>query len=156
MLKIKIIAVGKDKDRWTSDGCDHYAKLLSRFASVQIKLLPTVKSSASLSPNEIRASEAERIEKEVSRGYRIALSDHGTTMDSIGFARVLEKLHTQSSGLITLLIGGAHGLDDRVIKRADMVLSLSEMTFSHQLIRLVLLEQLYRAFSIIHGTAYHK
>lgn len=155
MLKIRIVAIGKDKDRWISDGSQHYTRLLSRYASVQATIVPSLKSTSSLSPTEIKAQEAERFEKQLGKGYLIALSDKGVRMDSEGLAKRIEKLQAQT-GEITFLIGGAYGLDERLIKRADLVLSLSPLTFSHQLVRLILLEQLYRALSILQGSSYHK
>lgn len=155
MLKVRIVAVGKDKDPWISQGCDHYSKLLSRYASVDIKIIPALKTAAGLSPAEVKAREGERFEKEIGKGFVIALSDRGVKTDSVGLAGKIERWQALG-GVITFLIGGAHGLDEGVIKRADLVLSLSPLTFSHQLVRLVLLEQLYRALSILHGSSYHK
>ena len=155
MLKVRVVAIGKDKDAWISEGCSHYTKLLSRYATVDIKIIPALKTGDSLSPAEVKTREAERLEQEIGRGFVIALSDRGVKTDSVGLAGKIEKWQAQS-GVITFLIGGAYGLDDGIIKRTDLVLSLSPLTFSHQLVRLVLLEQLYRALSIIHGSSYHK
>ena len=167
MLRIRIIAVGKDKDAWVTTGCEHYLKLLSRFARVTVDISPGLKSTAGLSPAEAMAREAERIEKlldgnsrksqvSATTSYTAALSDSGKQYDSLRFAKHLQQWQTHSGGSVTMLIGGAHGLDPRLLKRTDEVLSLSPMTFSHQLVRLVLLEQLYRGFSILAGTDYHK
>ncbi|MEW6049987.1 MAG: 23S rRNA (pseudouridine(1915)-N(3))-methyltransferase RlmH [Candidatus Zixiibacteriota bacterium] len=156
MLKIRILAVGKDKDAWVTKGCEHYLKLLSKYADMQLVVIPNVKSSASLFPNEIRSREAEKFEKHRGKGLSIALADSGKCMNSPAFARQLDRWHAASGGRIDFLIGGPYGLDARVTGRADACVSLSPMTFSHQLVRLVLLEQLYRAFSILGGTPYHK
>jgi 23S rRNA (pseudouridine1915-N3)-methyltransferase len=123
---------------------------------VEIRLLPSIKAGSSLPPAEIKAREAERLESELGNGYLVALHDRGEKFDSPAFARRLEKLQTQSSGTIVFVIGGAFGLDSKLLERAQLRLSLSALTFSHQMVRLILLEQLYRAFSILHGTAYHK
>ncbi len=155
MLRVRIVAIGKDKDPWISEGSNHYSKLLSRYAAVETKIIPSLKAASGLSPAEIKSREATRFDKELGKGYVIALSDRGVSYDSPGLAKKLEKLQALS-GDMTFLIGGAYGLDDRIIKRADLVLSLSPLTFSHQLVRLVLLEQLYRALSILHGSSYHK
>ena len=148
--------MGRDKDKWVTEGVNHYRKMLGRYASIEIRQLPSPRVSASLSPVEIKKNEAARFEKELTGGYFIALSDRGQKKDSFQFARLLERIQSQNRGPICFLIGGPYGLDDSIIKRADLVLSLSSLTFSHQLARLVLLEQLYRGFSILHGTAYHK
>ncbi|MCP4684973.1 MAG: 23S rRNA (pseudouridine(1915)-N(3))-methyltransferase RlmH [bacterium] len=155
MLKVRIVAVGKDKDPWISEGSKHYTKLLSRYASVETKMIPALKAASSLSPAEIKSREAVLIEKELGRGYLIALGDRGSSFDSPKLAARLEKLQAQS-GTLVFLIGGAYGLDESIITRADLVLSLSPLTFSHQLVRLILLEQLFRALSILHGSSYHK
>lgn len=156
MVKIIIIAIGKDKDRFIAEGSEHYVKLLSKYAAVDLRILSSPKVSPSLSPPEIMAREADLIEKGIDSGYLVALSERGQSVDSIEFARLLEKRLAHATGPMTFLIGGAYGLDERLIKRADLVLSLSKMTFSHQLVRLVLIEQLYRAFSILGGSSYHK
>jgi len=156
LLKITIIAIGKDKDRWVSDGAAHFEKLLGRWCRIGWKLLVSPARSVSLSPDEIRRAENDVLLKELGRGYVIALSDKGRSWTSEEFASHLEHLQVIAGGEVTFLIGGPHGLDPAALERADERLSLSPLTFSHQLVRLVLLEQLYRGFSILHGTDYHK
>lgn len=156
LLKVRLLSIGRDRDRWVGEGCDHYLKLLSRFAKVENQIIPTLKGSASLSPAELKTREAERIARVLGSDYLVALHDRGRKYDSLAFAKMLEKLQRISSGRLTLLIGGAFGLDEPLLKRADLVVSLSDLTFSHQLTRLVILEQLYRGFSILAGTKYHK
>lgn len=153
---MRLLSIGHDRDRWVAEGCDHYLKLLSRFAKVENQIIPPLKASTSLSPGELKAREATQIEKALGPEYLVALHDRGRKYDSPGFAKMIEKLQSTSGGRLTLLIGGAFGLDERLLDRADLVVSLSELTFSHQLVRLVILEQLYRGFSILAGTAYHK
>ncbi|MCK4573679.1 MAG: 23S rRNA (pseudouridine(1915)-N(3))-methyltransferase RlmH [candidate division Zixibacteria bacterium] len=155
MVKIKIIAIGKDKDRWVSEGSQHYLKLLSRWARVELDIIPSLKLSPSLSPDEIKKKEAAVLLTQMDKGVNIALTDSGRAMDSHTFARWMEKL-PQTAGMINFIIGGPYGLDDDILAAADKTLSLSPLTFSHQVVRLVLLEQLYRAFSILCGTNYHK
>ncbi|PWB74944.1 23S rRNA (pseudouridine(1915)-N(3))-methyltransferase RlmH [candidate division GN15 bacterium] len=156
MLKIRIIAIGEPKDQWIADGCEHYTKLISRWARVETKILPSPKGASSLPPAQIMEREAERIARELGKGKTIALSDRGKRFDSAGFAKAIRSLELTSGGTVTFLIGGPYGLAPRLIDAADDVYSLSPLTFSHQLARIVLLEQLYRAYTIIHGTAYHK
>ncbi len=156
MLSIRILAIGDHKDKWVADGCDHFIKMLSRYATVELKSIRSPKGSASLSPAEIRKAEAGVLAPALSRGMIVALSDSGTQHDTHAFARLLEKWQSTCKGTITFLIGGPYGLDHTILDRADVVLSLSKLTFSHQVVRLTLLEQLYRAFSILHGTDYHK
>ncbi len=156
MLKIKIVAIGDHKDTWVMDGCDHFVKMIGRYATVEFKAVPSPRGSSSLSPAEIKKAEAAVLMKEQSKGMMIALSDTGREYDSHQWASALEKWQSSSGGTITFLIGGPHGLHAGVLEKADLVLSMSKLTFSHQVIRLVLLEQIYRAFSILHGTDYHK
>ncbi len=156
MLRIRVVAIGKDKDPWVTEGSEHYLKLLSRYANVQIDLLPGLKSTSSLSPDEIKKREAQRFDKALGSSRFIALSDRGKRHDSRSFARWLQKQQSISGGSVTILIGGPYGLHEHLLARAETILSLSELTFSHQLVRLVLLEQIYRGFSILAGSSYHK
>jgi 23S rRNA (pseudouridine1915-N3)-methyltransferase len=155
LLRIRIIAVGKHKERWVQEGCAHFEKLLARFAYIEWKIISS-KESSSLSPAEIKRREAKLLEKEFQKGWNIALADAGESMDTFAFARMLETLQVKSGGRVNFIIGGAYGLDDDLLDTVDQRVSLSPLTFSHQLVRLVLLEQLYRAFTIIHGMDYHK
>ena len=156
MLKLRIVAIGKDKQSWVSDGTSHYTKLLSRYAELEIRAIADTKTTSALSPAEIKSRQTSQIEKELGKGLLVALSDKGTEYDSVAFSKLLERAQITSGGSITFLIGGPYGLDDALLKKADHVVSLSRLTFSHQVVRLVLLEQLYRAFSILAGTDYHK
>ncbi len=156
MPKIEIVALGKDKDAWVTGGCGHYLKLLSRYAETKLIYAPTIKQVASLTPREIMAREAELLRRHLGKGTVVALSEKGKHMNSLSLARFIEKLQIAGSGKINFVIGGSHGLDAGLIRQADTVISLSEMTFSHQLVRVILLEQLYRAFSILNGGSYHK
>jgi 23S rRNA (pseudouridine1915-N3)-methyltransferase len=157
LVRIRIIAVGKDKEAWVSQGCRHFETLLRRYATVEWTVVPGAKGASSLSPNQIRKTESEQLRQGlINRGAVVALSDDGEKHDSRSFARNLERLYVSGGGLITFLVGGPYGLDEAIKAAADRVLSLSPLTFSHQLVRLVLLEQLYRAFSLIHDTGYHK
>ncbi len=156
MLNVRLIAVGKNKENWIDEGCRHYQKLLSRYAAIDWKFLP-VRHSRSLSPTEIKRKEAQLLRKEFSAGaYQIALDINGKKLDSLAFARLLESLLVSGKGTLEIIIGGAYGIDESILKEVPLTLSLSPLTFSHQLVRLVFLEQLYRAFSILHGTDYHK
>jgi 23S rRNA (pseudouridine1915-N3)-methyltransferase len=153
---LRIISIGKDKEPWIGEGCEHYRKMLTRFARTESLILPSLKKSASLSVDATRAAEADRLEKAIGSGYLVALHERGQTFDSPGVARRLQQAELEARGTISFVIGGAFGLDPRILKRAAWNWSLSPLTFSHDLARLILMEQLYRAYSILHGTAYHK
>ena len=156
MLKVRIIAVGKDKDPWVSEGCAHFEKMLARYSNCSWTILPAEKAAKGLTPSEIKKREAVRISAELKKGFHIALVDSGKTLDSFEFARKLETWQGHSGGIVSFVIGGAYGLDASIVDRSDFQLSLSLMTLSHQVVRLVLLEQLYRGFSILNNTDYHK
>lgn len=138
------------------EGCAHYAKLLSRFAKLTVTIIPPASESSSLSRDEIKSRESRLISKRLPKGYLIGLSEKGLTHSSESFGKLLEKWQTISSGSVTFVIGGAFGLDKDFLDDCDYLLSLSEMTLPHQLARLVILEQLYRGFSILANTDYHK
>jgi len=154
--KIKIIALGRDKDEWISTGCAHYTKLLSRWVRIDWRIISNSKIPSSLSPAEIMIAEAELIANELPPRGLIVLTDSGRQFDSIAFSKELQKWQTNFGAELTFLIGGAYGLDSTILDRANVILSLSSLTFSHQLVRLVLAEQLYRGFAILNGTDYHK
>ena len=155
MLKIRIVGIGKDKDRWVSDAAEHYVKLLSRWAKLEFDYATSPKASANLNPDQIRSAESALL-AEKAAGYTVALTANARQVDSHAFANLIQKWQTESGGQVTFVIGGPHGLTPDFVKSASISLSLSPLTFSHQIVRLVLLEQLYRGFSILQGTSYHK
>ena len=156
MHRIRIIAVGNHKERWVAESCAHFEKLLQRYAEIEWVAVRTVKGNRSLSPEVVRKRESERILDRFRKGVHVALADGGTRVTSVMLARKLERWLDQGAGRVSFLIGGIYGLHEEVLHRADYTLSLSPLTYSHQLVRPVLLEQLYRCFSIRHGTQYHK
>ena len=155
MVRIEVVAIGKDKDRWVTEGIAHYTKLLRRWAGIEWASITPPRHTKATPPDEIRRREAERLPS-FEGTFTIALSDRGRRYDSEQFAAALERWLTRSGGRLRFVIGGAYGLAPAVLDSADVVLSLSPLTFSHQVVRLVLLEQLYRAFSILYHTGYHK
>ncbi len=156
MFRIRVLAIGEDKDPWVTLGIQHYSKLLSKYAALEVLPLPSPKTSSSLSPEEVKRQEASLLKEKFGKGITVALVDTGKTYDSLGFAKLIERWQSTSGGAITFLIGGPFGLDSQLVKTVNATLSLSPLTFSHQLVRLVLLEQLYRGFTILHNTGYHK
>jgi len=156
MFAVNIITIGKNKDAWVDDAIAHYLKLLKRYAAVSLIYVPDTKQSATLSEAELMKKEARRLRKNFRSDYRIALSDRGRRFDSIQFANYLADLMRRSRGSVDFIIGGIYGLDETMIAECRETVSLSPMTMSHQLIRPVLLEQLYRGFSILSGGHYHK
>lgn len=145
MIKVNLVCVGKLKERYWRDAAEEYVKRLSRFCKPEIRELPE-----RANPKE----EAEEILR-ACRGYTIALAVEGKGCSSEAFAKKLSALCDKGEE-ITLVIGSSCGLDNRVKEAARELLSFSEMTFPHQLMRVVLLEQVYRAFMIGSGSEYHK
>lgn len=156
MVKIHIVAVGKDKDSWVSDGISHFEKLLRRYARLNWTIVTDAGRAQNKSPNDIKNLEAKEIRRFMNGGTSVALTDSGKVYGSRDFAKKIEKLLASSSGELKFIIGGPFGLDKSILDSADELISLSPLTFSHQIVRLVLLEQLYRAFSILNGSDYHK
>lgn len=159
-MKITVIAVGKIKEKFYRDAVAEYVKRLSRYCKLDIIQVEDEKTpdkaGAALEEN-IRKKEAERILKHVrEEACVITLEIRGKEYDSEGFAAGLEKLATQGVSHIQFIIGGSLGLHEEVSKKADRMVSFSKMTFPHQLMRVILLEQIYRGYRIINGEPYHK
>lgn len=150
-MAIKIIAVGKKHESWIEEGVKHYQDRLKKPFDVEWVLLP----HSALSDTAARQDESERILSRLDdQAYVMLLDERGDEFDSPRFAHMLESKFT-ASRQITIVIGGAYGVDDRVHQQADVVWSLSPLVFPHQLVRLILIEQLYRAQQIVAGHPYH-
>ncbi len=159
MIKINIIAVGKVKEKYFLDGIKEYSKRLSgvcEFKIYEIEEENYKKVSESLA-QDIKNKEGKKILSCPDfKGYIFAMAIEGKKFSSVSFANEIKKLIDSGNGTITFVIGGSYGLSDDVKSRADKLISFSEMTFPHTLFRLMLTEQIYRAFSILGGTPYHK
>jgi 23S rRNA (pseudouridine1915-N3)-methyltransferase len=155
MFHITLIAIGKNKDYWVDAAVEHYLTFLKKYAEVTLDYIPDAKQSKNLSETELRRAEAVQIQKRIKSSYQIAMSEKGKSFNSKKFADFLQQIQMKS-GDADFIIGGIYGLDDSILRKCHTTLSLSPMTMSHQLVRPVLLEQIYRAFSIISGGKYHK
>ncbi|SES22407.1 23S rRNA (pseudouridine(1915)-N(3))-methyltransferase RlmH [Salipaludibacillus aurantiacus] len=159
-MNISIIAVGKLKEKYLKQGIQEYMKRLGSYANVQMVEVADEKAPDNLSENEIiqvKEKEGERILSKISQDtFVIALAIEGQAWTSERLAKELDQLATYGKSKIAFVIGGSVGLGKAVLNRSDLQLSFSKMTFPHQLMRLILSEQIYRAFRIIHGHAYHK
>ena len=160
MLKFQIITVGKLKEKYLKDGINEYLKRLQRYAVVEIVEVADEQTPDNASEAEelqIKAKEAQRIQKYIKDDtYLIALAIEGKMFTSEQLAEKIEQLGVGGKSHVTMVIGGSLGLDDAILKRADLLLSFSKMTFPHQLARIMLLEQTYRALKIAAGERYHK
>lgn len=159
-MKITILCVGKIKEKYFSMAIDEYVKRLSRYCKLEIIEVPDEKTDENASAAEekmVKEKEGERIRKNIrDASYVIALAIDGKQLDSVELSEKIEKLGVQGVSHITFVIGGSLGLDERILERADYKLSFSKMTFPHQLMRVVLLEQIYRSYRIMNGEPYHK
>jgi 23S rRNA (pseudouridine1915-N3)-methyltransferase len=159
-VHITILAVGKMKEKYLNQGIDEYIKRLGPYAKISIVEVPDEPASDRLSAAEIEAVkniEGERLLSKIAPDtYVIALAIKGKTFTSEQFAAELESLATYGKSKVAFVIGGSNGLSEDVLRRADLKLSFSSFTFPHQLMRLILIEQIYRAFKINRGEPYHK
>ncbi len=159
-MKITLICVGKLKEKYLAQGIEEYAKRLSRYCSLEIIELADEKTpdnAAEAISVGIKKKEGDRILKAIrDDAYCIALAIEGSMLDSEELAQKIDKLGVKGTSHICFIIGGSLGLSDEVLKRADYKLSFSKMTFPHQLMRMILLEQIYRAYRIINNEPYHK
>lgn len=159
-MKIRIICLGKLKEKYLKDAILEYSKRLSRFCTFEILELGDEKIPDNASPKEcqkILETEGEKIEKKLSRdSFVIALCVEGKKMSSEAFAKEIADITLKSKSTIDFIIGGSLGLDEKIKNMADLSLSFSEFTFPHQLMRLILTEQIYRAFKINSNEEYHK
>ena len=159
-MKITLITVGKIKESFYREAVSEYRKHLSRYCSLEIREAEDERTAERMSDTEkeqILKKEGERIEKLLpENAYLVTLEIEGKSYTSEAFAQEIEGLRVRGQSHIAFVIGGSLGLHNTIKKRADLAVSFSKMTFPHQLMRVVLLEQLYRAFRIINGEPYHK
>lgn len=159
-MNITIISVGKLKEKYLKQGIEEYLKRLKSYAKVNIEEVPDEQAPDNLSEaeiEEVKRKEGEKILSKLSQDtYCITLEIEGKQLTSEAFAKKLDDLATYGKSKIAFIIGGSHGLSDEVKKRSDFALSFSKMTYPHQLMRLILVEQIYRAFRINRGEPYHK
>ncbi len=160
MVKITLICVGKIKEKYLKDAISEYSKRLSKFCNLEIKEVSDEKTRENMSTAEetiIKDKEGERIAAFIKPDdYVITLEIQGEMPTSPGLSEKMTGLFVSGVSKMTFIIGGSVGLSDAVIKRADYHLSFSKMTFPHQLMRVILLEQIYRSFKIAAGEPYHK
>ncbi|MEE1295627.1 MAG: 23S rRNA (pseudouridine(1915)-N(3))-methyltransferase RlmH [Bifidobacterium sp.] len=159
-MKIDIVCVGKVKEKYLRDAIAEYAKRLTRYCKLDILEVADEKTPEHAPEGEerrIKEKEGERILRHLKdNAYVVALAIEGRELSSEAFAAAIQELTLHGTSHIQFVIGGSLGLDPRVLERADMRLSFSPMTFPHQLMRVILLEQVYRAYKINSGEPHHK
>lgn len=159
-MKITLITVGKIKETYLKQAIAEYTKRLGKYCKLEIVEVTDEKTpdnAGAAMENAIRTREAERILKYVKEdAYVITLEIDGTQLSSEELAEKIEKLGVQGISHIVFIIGGSIGLGEEVLQKSDYALSFSKMTFPHQLMRVILLEQIYRSYRIMSGEPYHK
>ncbi|MBR5948291.1 MAG: 23S rRNA (pseudouridine(1915)-N(3))-methyltransferase RlmH [Clostridia bacterium] len=159
-MKLRIICVGKLKEKFYTDAVNDFKKRLSRFAEVEIVELADEKAPEKLSDAEleqVKLAEGRRILAKIADGETVvALDIKGIQLSSPELAERINAYMLEGKSRIAFIIGGSNGLSPEVLSRADLKLSFSKLTFSHQVFRIMLVEQLYRAFKIINNEPYHK
>lgn len=155
-MKLQLWSVGKDHEAYVKTGVDDFTKRISRYYPVEWMILPTPRNAGTLSPADLKKKEGDTILDTISKeDYLVALDERGRQMSSEGLAQFIQARANDSVRNLIFLIGGAYGLDERVLQRANHKWSLSQLTLPHQLVRLVLAEQLYRACTIQRNEKYH-
>lgn len=159
-MEIRIITVGKIKEKYLNDGFAEYAKRLSRYCKlnfIQVSDEKTPDKASDALNRQIKETEGNRLLSHIrDTDYVIALAIEGKMLDSVELSDLIAKLGVQGKSSIAFVIGGSLGLSDAVLKRADYKLSFSRMTFPHQLMQMILLEQIYRGYRIMNHEPYHK
>ncbi len=155
-MVVTVLMVGKTSEAFVAQGIEHFIKRLKHYLPVKIITLPDIRERKNLSPNMIRDKEAETINAAIPKPSTLVLLDEkGVEFRSLDFAGFMQKQMNSGSKELVFIIGGAYGVSESLQKKADFVLSLSRMTFTHQFIRLMLAEQLYRAMTILKNEPYH-
>ena len=151
-----LLTVGKTDVKWVKEGLDLYVSRLKHYVPFSVMEIPELKKVSSLTHQQIKEKEGELILKQVGPSDTLVLMDeHGREYRSLEFAEFIEKQMASGAKNVIFTIGGAYGFSEEVYQRANLKISLSKMTFSHQMVRAIFAEQLYRAFTILKGEPYH-
>lgn len=155
-MKISLWTIGKTHEAYVKDGINEFTNRISRYFPVEWTIIPVPKNAASLPEPEQKKKEGEAILQLLKpEDYLVALDEYGKQINSEGLAKLLQERASASTRNLVFLIGGAFGLDQAVLQKCKMRWSLSQLTFPHQLVRLILSEQIYRACTILQNEKYH-
>ena len=155
-MEVKLVTVGRTDVAWVKEGLDLYVSRLRHYVPFSLVEIPQLKNVAAFSQEQIREREGELILRQLSPGDTVFLLDeHGKEFRSVEWAEWIRKQLARGGKALVFVIGGAYGFSEAVHSRADGKVSLSRMTFSHQMVRTIFAEQLYRAFTILKGEPYH-
>jgi len=155
-MKISLIAIGKTEDKYLIEGIDKYLNRLKHYINFSFTVIPDIKNTKNLTEAQQKGKEAELILKQLNNSDVVILMDEkGKKYSSVQFSQYINKQMVGSVQNLVFIIGGPYGFDESIYKRANGSISLSDMTFSHQMVRLFFVEQLYRAFTILKNEPYH-
>jgi 23S rRNA (pseudouridine1915-N3)-methyltransferase len=155
-MDIRLILIGKTNSKFLVEGEKEYEKRLKHYVKFTEVVIPELKKASKLSEEQIKTKEGEEVLKKLSKAdYLILLDDKGKQQTSKEYSKWIQKRMNSGVKSIVFIVGGAYGFSDEVYVRANEKLSLSKLTFTHQMVRLIFKEQLYRAFTIIKGEKYH-
>ena len=155
-MKILLLTIGNTDKKYMKEGIDDYVKRLTFYIPFEMKVIPDIKNRSSLSSELQKEKEGQLILNQVSSGdILVLLDEHGTEFSSVGFSGWIEKKMIAGTRQLIFVIGGPYGFSNSVYQRSDFKISLSQLTFSHQMVRLIFVEQIYRAMTIIKNEPYH-
>ncbi len=155
-MKIQLWSVGKDHEPYVRMGIEDFTRRVGRYYPVEWRIIPVPKNSRALPPSELKKKEAGVLLEYLSKeDWLVALDERGRSLSSEGLAQLVQKKANDATKNLIFLIGGVYGLDETILRKAGNRWSLSELTFPHQLVRLLLSEQLYRACTILRNEKYH-
>jgi 23S rRNA (pseudouridine1915-N3)-methyltransferase len=157
LVKLKLIVVGKTREAWIRGGIRHYQKLLKRYAEIQLVEIKEEKITKSKDHKSVMDAEGKKVLNHLKGGaLKIVLDVSGDELTSEQFADFFEKSLNRGHNSFTFILGGALGISEKILQACPVKLSLSRMTFTHEISRVIILEQIYRALSILAGSKYHK
>lgn len=155
-MKIELWTFGKDHKSYVNEGVALFSKRIKHYSPFEIKILSAGKKNTKLDPNALKKREADMVFQHLKSEHTlITLDEKGKAISSVGLSQLIASRQLAADKSLVFLIGGAYGVSEEILKKSRKVLSLSEMVFPHQLVRLILTEQIYRAFSILNHQPYH-
>ena len=155
-MKLQLVVIGKTDMDYIIEGIQEYEKRIRHYISYESIVIPALNNVAGYTSSEVRIREAEQILKHISvSDYLVLLDEKGREMNSIEFSGFLSQRFSSGIKSLVFIVGGAFGVDEQIKKKANILLSISQMTFSHQMVRLFFLEQLYRGLTILNNESYH-
>ncbi|MFP4469407.1 MAG: 23S rRNA (pseudouridine(1915)-N(3))-methyltransferase RlmH [Bacteroidales bacterium] len=155
-MKIKLIMMGKTQEKFVEEGFKMYTNRLTNYLPFEAIEIPGLKKAGNFSPAQIKESEGILLAKHIAEGsYTVLLDEKGKSFDSVGFSEFVQQRMNSGVKLLNFVIGGAYGFSDDICKLANQKITLSSMTFSHQIVRIIFMEQLYRAMTILKNEPYH-